>query len=41
MHTTYTIKSQSRGRRHVSQKRNAKDMQQEIDHLKRSLRHER
>ena len=40
MHTTHTSKSQSRGKSHVSHEENAKNMQKEIDHLKRSLRHE-
>ena len=41
VHTTHTSKSQSRGKSHVSYKENARNMQLEIDHLKRSLRHER
>ena len=40
VHTTHTSKSQSRGKSHVSHKENAKNMQKEINHLKRSLRHE-
>ena len=39
--TTYTSKSQSRGKSHVSYEENARNMQKEVDHLKRSLRHER
>ena len=39
--TTHTSKSQSWGKNHVSQEENAIAMQREIDHLKRSLRHER
>ena len=41
VHTTHTSRSQSRGESHVSQEENARNMQKEIDHLKRSLRHER
>ena len=41
VHTTHTTMSQSRGGSHVSHEKNAKDMQLETDHLKRSLRHER
>ena len=41
VHTTHTNNSQSRGKNHVSHKENARNMQKEIDHLKRSLRHER
>ena len=41
MHTTHTGRNQSRGGSHVSHERNAKDKHLEIDHLKRSLRHER
>ena len=40
MHTTHTSKSQSRGKSHISYEENARNMQKEIDHLKRSLRHE-
>ena len=40
VHTTHTSKSQSRGKSHVSHEENARNMQKEIDHLKRSLRHE-
>ena len=39
--TTHTSKSQSRGKNHISHEENARNMQKEIDHLKRSLRHER
>ena len=38
---THTSRSQARGKSHVSQEENARNMQREIDHLKRSLRHER
>ena len=41
MHTTHTTRSQSRGGSYVSHQKNAKDMQLEIDHLKRKLHHER
>ena len=41
VHTTYTGKSHSRGGSHISQEKDTKAMQKEIDHLKRSLRHER
>ena len=41
MHTTYTSRSQSRGGSHPSREENAKNMQQEIYHLKRKLHHER
>ena len=41
MHTTHTSKSQSRGKSHVFHKENVRNMQKEIDHLKRSLCHER
>ena len=37
--TTHTSKSQSRGKSHVSHAKNDKDMQREIDELKRKLRH--
>ena len=40
VHTTHTTRSQSRGKSRVSHEKNAKDMQLEIDHLKRKLRHE-
>ena len=38
--TTHTSKSQSRGKNHISPEENARNMQKEIDHLKRSLCHE-
>ena len=41
MHTTHTSRSRSRGGSHFSHEKNTKDMQWEIDHLKRKLRHER
>jgi len=41
VHTTHTNKSQSQGKSHVSHKENARNMQKEIDHLKRSLCYER
>ena len=41
MHTTHTSKSHSRGGSHLSQEKNTKTMQQEIDRLKRELRCER
>ena len=41
VHTTHTTRSQSRSGSHVSHKKNAKDMQLKIDHLKRKLCHER
>ena len=41
VHTTHTTRSQSRGGSRVCYKKNVKDMQLEIDHLKRKLRHER
>ena len=37
--TTHTSKSQSRGKSHVSHAKNDRDMQREIDELKRELRH--
>ena len=40
MHTTHTSMSQSRGKSHVSHEENARNMQKEIDHLRRSLCHE-
>ena len=40
MHTTYTSRSHSRGGSHLSQEKNTKVMQQEINHLKRKLHHE-
>ena len=39
MCTTYTSKSQSRGKSHISHAKNNRDMQCEIDELKRELRH--
>lgn len=41
VHTIHTGRSQAHGKIHVSQEENARNMQREIDHLKRSLRHER
>ena len=38
MHTTYTSKIQSRGKSHVSYAKNERDMQCEIDGLKKELR---
>ena len=40
VHPTHTSKSQSWGKNHVSHEENARNMQKEIDYLKRSLRHE-
>ena len=40
VHTTNTNNSQSQGKSHVTHKENARNMQKEIDHLKRSLCHE-
>ena len=40
LHTTHTSRSHSRGGSHLSYKKNIKAMQLEIDHLRRSLRHE-
>ena len=37
--TTHTNRSQSRGRSHVSHAKNERDMQREIDKLKKKLRH--
>ena len=37
MHTTHTSKSQSRGKSHVSHAKNERDMQREIDELKKEL----
>ena len=37
MHTTHTSKSQSRGKSHVSYAKNERDMQREIDDLKKEL----
>ena len=39
--STHTNKSQSRGKNHISHEKNSRNIQKEIDHLKRSLRHER
>ena len=39
--TTHTSRSQAHSKSHVSQEENAKNMQREIDHLKRSLHYER
>ena len=39
VHTTHTSKSQSRGKSHVSHAKNDRDMQREIDELRRELRH--
>ena len=36
--TTHTSKSQSRGKSHVSHAKNERDMQREIDKLKKKLR---
>ena len=41
MHTTHTSKSQSRGKSHVSHAKNERDMQCEIDELKKELRRAR
>ena len=41
VHTIHTSKSQSRGKSHVSHAKNYRDMQCEIDELKRELRHAR
>ena len=38
VHTTHTSKSQSRGKSHVSHAKNDRDMQREIDELKKELR---
>ena len=39
MHTTHTSNNQSRGKSHVSHAKNERDMQCEIDKLKKELRH--
>ena len=39
--TTHTNRSQSRGRSHVSHAKNERDMQREIDELKKKLRRAR
>ena len=41
VHTTHTSKSQSRGKNHVFHAKNERDMQREIDELKKELRHAR
>ena len=41
MQTTHTSKSQSRGKSHVSHAKNERDMQREIDELKKKLRRAR
>ena len=41
VHTTHTGKSHSQSGSHLPHEKNVKAMQLEIDHLKRSLRHER
>jgi len=41
VHTTHTSRSQSRGGSRISHEKNDKNMQLEIDHLKRKLCHER
>ena len=41
MHTTHTSKSQSRGKSCVSYAKTERDMQREIDELKKELRHAR
>ena len=41
VHTTHTSRSQSRGESHLSYEENARNMQREIDHLRRKLRRER
>ena len=38
MHTTHTSKNQSRGKSHVSHAKSERDMQCEIDELKKKLR---
>jgi len=38
VHTTHTSRSQSRGGSHISHEENARNMQQDIDHLQRKLR---
>ena len=39
MHTTHTSKSQSQGKSHISHAKNERDMQREIDELKKELHH--
>ena len=41
VHTTHTSKSQSLGNSYISHEENTRNMQLEIDHLRRRLRHER
>ena len=41
VYTTHTSRSQSRSGSHLSHEENAKNMQREIDHLKRKLCHKR
>ena len=41
MHTMHISKSQSRGKSHISHAKNERDMQREIDELKKQLRHAR
>ena len=41
LHTTHTSKSQSRGKSHVSHAKNERDMQREINELKKELRRAR
>ena len=41
MYTTHTSKIQSRGKSHVSYAKNERDMQREIDELKKESRHVR
>ena len=41
MHKTHTSKSQSRGKSHVFHPKNERDMQREIDELKKKLRRTR
>ena len=41
VHTIHTSRSHSQGGNHLSHEKNNKAMQLEIDHLKRSLHHER
>ena len=38
VHTTHTDRSQSRSRSHISNEKDTKSMQLEIDHLRRRLR---
>ena len=41
VHTTHTSRSQSQGGSHISHEENARNLQQEIDHLRRRLRRKR